>query len=338
VVSDTSAFNTVFFIVSERSGANLLLNMVAAHPELCAPLPPHFFRQLLINGARYGDLEDDRNWTALVDDLQAFAQKVSEPWATKMTVADFDRLVARRSVDEALRVYVDAERQSFGARYALLKENEVFRFMPALLVAFPSSRFVWQVRDPRDMLASFKRSTLFSKLIPDPVAIWELEQQQTLNTYPYLKAQGRIKFQRYEDLIGEPEAALRRLCGFFGVDYDPEMLDYYKGERARRRAGTSDLRKNVAKPVLSDNAGKYHSELTEDEIRMVETRVGELMEMLGYRLEFPPAKSKLEILAERQVTILADRSTSLEDRQLRSDRIDLIARMLNRPFPPPTGA
>lgn len=335
-MSNRDEFKTIFLIVSERSGANLLLNMVAAHPDLCAPLPPHFFRHMTINRARYGDLEQTENWRSFLDDTQAFSENISEPWSNRLSIDEFDQRVKKRSFEEALRVIMDAECENHAAKYALLKENEVYQFMPALLVAFPCSRFVWQVRDPRDMMTSFKRSTLFTKLIPDPIGVWQLEQQQTLNVYPFLKERNRIHFHRYEDLISEPEEILGKLCSFIGVEFDVEMLDFHKGELARRRANTSDLRKNVAKPIMSDNAGKYRTELSEEEIKSIEKRVGQLMGMLGYRCEYPPLIPKEHLLTNRQEMILSDQSTPLEDRKIRARRIDVIRKMLLRPFVSPT--
>lgn len=329
---ERGGFAPLFLIVSERCGGNLLMEMVSAHPELHSPLPPHIFRLIAVNRLRYGDLEIKKNWDDLVDITLRFVAQVNEPWKSALTAGDIDARVDARSAEELLRVIYQAEVEAHGAKYMLLKENEVFRFMPFLLLKFPASRFIWQVRDPRDMLTSFKRSSLFSKLMDNSVDVWQLEQQGSLNVYPFLRDENRMLFQTYEELLQEPEATLDALCQFIGVEFSESMLAFHESEGARRRATTSALRENVAKPLMAENARKYLSELTEDEIRGVEAKAGDLMQQLGYELEFPPEKTLDERLAERQAMILDDRSTTDADRQNKAARVGTIRSMLQRPL------
>lgn len=330
--NDRGEFSPLFLIVSERCGGNLLMEMVSAHPELHSPLPPHIFRLIAVNRLRYSDLRNKKNWDDLVDITLRFVAQVNEPWKSGLTAAEIDAKVSERSAEELLRAIYEAEVEAQGARYMMLKENEVFRFMPFLLLKFPASRFIWQVRDPRDMLTSFKRSSLFSKLMSNSVDVWQLEQQGALNVYPFLREEGRMLFQTYEALLRDPEETLATLCRFIGVEFSESMLAFHESEGARRRATTSALRENVAKPLMAENARKYLSELTEDEIKEVESTAGDLMEQLGYELEYPPEKTLDERLADRQAMILEDRSTTEADRQNKAARVGTIRKMLQRPL------
>lgn len=95
---------------------------------------------------------------------------------------------------------------------------------------------------------------------------------------------------RYEDLLTDPEALLQRLCSFLDVAFEPAMLEFHQTDQATALAGTNKQRANVSKPLMSSNFAKYRTALTRKEIRQVEKRLGDLMQLFGYPLELVPAE------------------------------------------------
>jgi hypothetical protein len=79
----------------------------------------------------------------------------------------------------------------------------------------------------------------------------------------------------YESLLAEPRQAVERLCRFLAVDFRTEMLLLDKP--AENLAGTRH-----ARTIVSGNAGKWRTGLSDREVAAVERICGRLMSELGY--------------------------------------------------------
>ena len=90
---------------------------------------------------------------------------------------------------------------------------------------------------------------------------------------------------RYEDLISDPAATARILCRHIGVEFDANMLEFYRDQRTQRNAQRVSAWNNLAGPILKDNAGKHRKTLTDDDIRLIELSCWRLMREFGYELE-----------------------------------------------------
>jgi hypothetical protein len=288
-----------FLICSERSGSNLIRSLLHAHPEVYAPEPIHlaaFWERL----DEFGDLGDDTRWRALLTAIVEFL----DSWKGKLnpTLAfDVDQLSAAVPEREFAALYTHIYARGLaasGKRRLFIKENHTAQRADLLLAHWPAARFVWQVRDPRDFLASCKQFPAFKYgSAVDAVRVWSADQDAALDLVERL-GEARVLSTTYESLIHAPEPHLRRVCAFLELDYAPEMLDFYKTEDARR-ASAHDAWRNLGKPIIPNNSGRYKDALSAAEIALVEELAGPLMERLGYasaseasdrpRAEFPAA-------------------------------------------------
>lgn len=73
---------------------------------------------------------------------------------------------------------------------------------------------------------------------------------------------------RYEELLADPERVLSGVCRFLGVPYDADMLSY-----------PADTSYDAPDPSL---AFQWKRKLTSSQIRLVESRVGDLLSNRGY--------------------------------------------------------
>jgi len=64
-----------------------------------------------------------------------------------------------------------------------------------------------------------------------------------------------VRAQQYESLIAEPEAEIRALLAFCGLDFDPACLDFHNAGRDVRTASAAQVRQ----PLRHDTAraGNY---------------------------------------------------------------------------------
>ncbi|NVB40394.1 sulfotransferase [Pseudenhygromyxa sp. WMMC2535] len=271
-----------FLICSERSGSNLLRSLLNAHPEIYAPEPIHlgaFWERV----EEFGDLRQSASWRALLAAIVEFLAgwKGSLHPSLRLDVASLDAAIPERSFAAIYDHLYALGLAAAGKRRLFIKENHTAQRAPIFRAAYPDASFVYQVRDPRDFLASCKAFPSYKYgSAQAAIEIWCADQQATIELRAQLPA-GRVHAGSYEALIHDPEAELVRLCAFLAVDYAPEMLEFYKTEDARR-AATHAAWRNLGKPIMTGNAGRYAQTLTRDEIAMVEAHSGALMDRLGY--------------------------------------------------------
>jgi hypothetical protein len=109
---------------------------------------------------------------------------------------------------------------------------------------------------------------------------WVREQErgrELLETSP-----DSVHLIRYEELLQEPEDEVRDCCSFLDIEFQEEMLYYYKTEDAQVTSESSQLMENVSIPIQSDNYGKYQDELPDDEVTLTEKVTYNELRYFGY--------------------------------------------------------
>lgn len=281
----------IFLICSERSGSNLASVIMGAHGGVYAHPPYHMGRDVLmkLHDAVAGGPGGEA-WTLLRDNAVARVGQYRNPEEAQRLA---DWFAAQDGIDpRAFARFVWQEMPpEAGGKRPFVKENNVHRLLPFLVDCFPDAQFLFQVRDPRDFLASAKARRerwLGNKFgsLREALRVWREDQEGGLAALSLL-GPGKVTLLRYEDLLADPEAQLRRVCGFLGLAFDPAMLSFHETEAASRLAGTHGARENVGRPLITNNAAKYRKALSKSEIRMVETHLGDLMDRFGYESDYP---------------------------------------------------
>ena len=144
-----------FLLCSERSGSNFITSLLNGHSAISGPPPTHLFRLFGTNRGNYGDLTRDENWNMLVDDVILNFRCQLGSWHTTPTATALKTEAKKRTVAELLRIIYEQEATFDGADHIIVKENHAYRFLPFLLTHFHPCRLLFQVRDPRDVAASW---------------------------------------------------------------------------------------------------------------------------------------------------------------------------------------
>ena len=283
-MSPSESTNPIFIVGTERSGSNLLRLILDAHRHIAVPHPPHLLHLFAPIEARYGDLSQDASLEKLVDDVLALLRVHIHPWEVEISR---ERLLADAHPRDAFGVLCalyDQYCQGVGKARWGCKSTFMIHHTPRIRARYPDARFVWLVRDPRDVAASSRRS-VFSPFHPVLTAeLWREQQRIGLDLERSLP-DGSLMRLRYEDLLADPEAEVRRLCAFLDEAFDEGLLAFHRTAAARRLGSLSESWRNATAPVLRNNAGKYRTELTRAEIGAVESVAGELMTPLEYPMD-----------------------------------------------------
>lgn len=269
-----------FLFGFERSGTTLLSMMVGAHPRIAVPLSAtgmwyRYGRAL----ADYDDLRSQAGLERLVDDLlqheriQMWDEHFTrEEVLEGLTPGNFAAVVAR-----------------FHSLYARRKGKELWanidigtlEDMDIANQWFPEVRFVHIVRDGRDVALSHRTYEFGTTNTLDCAQRWVAKVHANLKMGAIL-GPARYLVLRYEDLILQPEAALRRLCDFMAVEYSPEMLDYAKMVDEKIPPQRRHLWPLLNKPPSADPVYRWKRAMPERERTVFERAARDVLATLGY--------------------------------------------------------
>lgn len=152
----------------------------------------------------------------------------------------------------------------------------------------PTDKALTIFRDPRDVFSAIKdgfppyysangeglqkslQSVLFRYRV-DYLAYLEVSKTETQP----------VQAIRFEDLVNDPEHAMQGVCEFLEMPFHPDLL--------RPTDGDSDYRGNtygaVAIPtgqISAKNVGRWRERLNNDEVKIIEFFLGDVLEALGY--------------------------------------------------------
>jgi amino acid adenylation domain-containing protein len=291
----------VFLICSERSGSNLIRVMVGNHSRVNAPPPLHLARDV---GAQLhavmGLGRDAPAWPPMRDLVVSRVRKHYGEEAGQAVLRELDGL-ERLDFEHVLHAVLRVIHPEPEGKVLFVKENNVHEHAFFLLRLFPDAKFVFQVRDPRDYTASAierKKGRFGNKFgsFRRCLQVWRDDQLGGLNLLAHL-GPDRVHVQRYEDLIRDPERVLASLARFLGLEFEEAMLSFHEHEDVQRFSQKGGQWKNVGRPVMSDNSGKYREKLSRRQIRTVEAHLGPVMERFGYPRDLTAAGESSSFLS-----------------------------------------
>ncbi len=277
----TSEAGPVFIGGLDRSGKTTMRAFVASHPHIAIPsvgsnMETYFYE-------RYGDLADpanlDRCLAAMlrykhVRFLQPDEARIRREFA--QGPATYERLFSLFLIHFAER----EGKPRWGAQTGLIE-----RYADELFASFPGVKVIHMLRDPRD------RYEASLALWPDgkgraggATARWRYsvrlaERNARRHTGGYL-------IVRFEDMVREPEATMRRVCAFLDEPFVPEMLAMPRAEKHRAMLAAGVDGGSLGRAPLSETfIGGYRGAIPERELAFMQLHAGRAMRRHGYELE-----------------------------------------------------
>jgi hypothetical protein len=149
---------------------------------------------------------------------------------------------------------------------------------------FPDAKFIYIVRDPRDIIHSMQKNfppRLLSKAA-NICQIRGIQMQKMRKNFP-----DDVLIIRYEDLIINPETLCSQICDFLGVLFDGQMLNFYKlnTDGSRLIGVTKDIHPNTMTPFNPDLIGQWEKTncFNSEELQTIETITRDYMNQYGYQ-------------------------------------------------------
>lgn len=263
--------------------------MLDAHSELAIPSESYFIPQLW---DRHGP-RPDRD--AIVADLGRIA-RVRE-WNVHPDAVR-RRLPADPSfahvIGAVYRTYTHARgKPRFGD-----KTPAYMQHLDLLEEVFPDAQYVHIVRDGRDAALSFvgmRRRPRFNWARPrrlgDFACQWEYEVRAA-RSFGSTVARGRYLELRYENLVADPDRRLREVCGFLGLRFEPEMLEYHRGVDP---SALQDHPRLEQPPTIG--LRDWREQMAPRDVERFEAVAGALLAELGYARAYPVPSSAAQAWA-----------------------------------------
>ncbi len=239
----------------DRCGKTLLRALLVSHPHIAIPEIGSNYWTFFYR--RYGDLSQAENFERCLADMQRY---------THVTLLNPDFSQVRRDFRLAEPTY---ERlfALFNQQYAQQQGKPrwgdqtglIERFADQVLAAYPASKMLHMIRDPRDRYeASISKHPHGKGKIGGATGRWLLTThmaQRNQKMHP-----DRYKIIQYETLVDKPEQTLQEICAFLDEAYTDELLEMSGAPEFRDKIRTGAYGKVGPELISTDFIGKYKNQ------------------------------------------------------------------------------
>lgn len=150
----------------------------------------------------------------------------------------------------------------------------------------PDMRIVWTIRDPRDMALSKIYRGRQSENWAYDATTWGCigNIQMMLGFFLMLTATfgNRVYVVRMEDMLRETEKVAKHICSWLGIEYQEEMIYFYKRMRESSKTYTSIDLNEIEKYKRLDTIfdGYFKDKL--EEVNFIFNNIANVTHFLGY--------------------------------------------------------
>ena len=268
----------IFLVGCPRSGTTLLRDMLSMHPGISIPRESHVLPRLYRAYGDPGNAFEARRLAGVLLSLEFIRL-----WAPKLDPDSFGDCRSFREV--VSRVYGAWARNAGKSRWGD-KTPQYVAEIPTLREIFPESRFIHIYRDGRDVALSWIDAPFGPNNVYVAASDWRhfvTEGRRAGRSLP----PGTYLEVRYESLLEEPEATLRRICEFLEEEFHPQML---KPERMQGNWRPLYFDRSLAtraksSVVVSDNKRKWGAQMSPADRARFESLAGDLLRELDYEIE-----------------------------------------------------
>lgn len=270
---DKEVSNSPVFIVGMNgSGTTLLLDCLNNHPELYGfPRETRVIPYFVKTVGKYGDLRVDANFRKL--------------WVNFLKLSFFKYL--NGGIDVPLpRDWAEAPRSVAGVvdgafRYFASKEGKIrwcektpmhAQHISLLSNAFPKAKFIHIIRDGRACAASFHRRWKYTPELT--IYRWKFVIREARRQA--LTIDGRYLEVRYEDLTGNPEACMSKICDFLEIEFDENVM---VPSRVREYTGST------SKVITNFQMNGWSEYFSSEKRYKLEDIAGTTLDELGYKVK-----------------------------------------------------
>ena len=271
----------IFLTTPMRSGSSYLSRILSAHPSIDMSYDTFNFFRFCFH--KYDPLTEDNNLRRLIQDMSF---RLKNRFEIELNVEN-----CLKSIDENEYTYANAYwnilRTIFpNVNKTILgdKESMAWTKIPNFLDMFPNGKAIVLVRDPRDVVSSFKKMTIAPEndyliaLFNVVDAINHAVRYET--RYP-----AQVRMVNFEKLKLNPEKEIKSLCEFLEINFSPNMLN--EDNFTNHSGNKWDQKRSKSYPEEIDPlapVGRWKSKLDADDLYLCEIIAKKQISMIDLQL------------------------------------------------------
>jgi hypothetical protein len=238
-------YPSLFLIGTQRSGTTLFGKMLTAHKDI-------FIKN------------------------EVPVRRVFKPGSTQKDIQSAIDCIVEEQLGQSIdKLLVNEGKSIWG-----LKDPQLTEYLDDLKQFLPDTKFIIIIRDARAVVRSYIENAwgLGTNCYTGALR-WRREVQTQLSFEK--EVHENCMRIRFEDLIADPKVVLESVCDFMGLPFDESMLNY-----AKKKSFVSKNRQsiNTFKPLDPVMSGKWRTELSKHQIKVINYVCGELLELLEYEV------------------------------------------------------
>ncbi len=254
----------IFLIGSPRSGSTLTARMLGANDAIFAPPETHLLTPLAHLGF-YANVEK-----APYDPI--ITRQGAHELVRALPGGEDDYLAAMRACSDAIyQRLLDAS-----GRALLLEKTPAYALVLDFLAKlYPQAKYIVLTRHPLAVWSSYVESFFDGDHQAAHANNPLLERYVPAIARFLREAPVPLLHVRYETLVREPDAEMRRICAFLGIDFNAGMVDYgSEGEAPKKVAAGLGDPITVGKETrpTTKSVAKWATELAEDSTKLAQAR------------------------------------------------------------------
>lgn len=282
----TKNFKVRLFITGiYRSGTTLVSRILNNNSKIWVTYDSVHFMRFSYN--RFNPIQKLRNAENLVKEIY---HRILRRW--KM---EFD-------IDKAISEIHKLKKIDYGYLYDLVMDGLILQYkkdavgwgektnvcwgqIPNFLKMFPLGKTIHVIRDPRDVLCSYREITYEPGFAYLDSAFCSLQSFLKASEYSKTFSKESYYLLKYENLVEDPHSEINNICSFLNIEFEPEMLDV-KGFTDKNNNwwdGESSFNKKM-NTISKKPIGRWLRKAAPLEIFFVELINREVMRSYGYKL------------------------------------------------------
>jgi hypothetical protein len=269
--------NPIFITGCYRSGTTYISRVLDSHPDFNITFDSvNYFRFIIKKNIPANDYQNI---------VKSISERMKKRYNIILGCKKIVNNIEKSNVITHQVIYSKIMESLFNYSKKIWGEKTLLEWsnIPIFLSMFPKGQVIHIIRDPRDVLASYKNMT-YEKGDRYLDAIFaSLGSLNASIHYSNALPSNRYKILIYEDFILNTTVACKDLCEFLTIEFTDEMLDgkNYKdifGKKFDPKTHTS-FPDEDRKPI-----NRWKKKLSNDEIGLTEALVGSQMTHFGYEL------------------------------------------------------
>ena len=269
-----------------RSGTDYSSVLLNNHPNLAVTTYTTSFMRYSFN--RYNPINNKKNYTALLEEAK---KRIKVRWKKNLNIkkiisyCEEEKKVSYQLLYDLMMsdLFLSKSISKWGEKTQL-----VWRQIPDFLKMFLNGKAINIIRDPRSVLASFKKSTYN----PEPAylgAIFNCFDSMQKSLIYSNKYKDRFLSFRYEDIALKPEQTLKHIYTFLNLSSDHDLMNEKEwlnadGSKFLHNSVFTAKIKNQNHFDMKASINRWKNNLSEAEIAFCQFVNKETMKSYNYKI------------------------------------------------------